>query len=71
MTNEHGANQDSVLIRTSTAQGGGWVVCHSAVQRQLMGTTQPLLRGDFRQHQDQILQAACLHIKVASPHYLS
>lgn len=43
MTNEHGANEDSVLIKTSTAQPGGrwWVVCHRPVQRQLMGTTQP------------------------------
>lgn len=31
----------------------------------------PLPRGDFRQHQEQVLQAACLHIKVASPDYLS
>lgn len=36
-----------------------------------MGTLQPLPRGDFRQHQEQVLQAACLHIKVASPDYLS
>lgn len=73
MSNEHRANQDSVLIRTSTAQPGGgwWVVCHSPVQTQLMGTTQPLLRGDFRQHQEQVLQAASLHIKAAPPHCLS
>lgn len=73
MTNEPRANKDSVLIKTSTAQPGGgwWGVCHRPVQGYLMGITQPLPRGDFRQHQEQVLQAACLHIKVASPDYLS
>lgn len=70
---EHSANKDSLLIKTSTTQPGGrwWVVCHSPVQRQLMGTTQHLPRGDFREYQKQVLQAACLHIKVAFPDYVS